>query len=89
MDRGGLNKAIMLRRLAIILTQSGGMMETSTKEDDMSNNPISRKVEVTLCSQDGKQITTRRVWSDRIADYMTADWQELFWYIVRIEYKEW
>ena len=55
----------------------------------MSNNPIPRKVEVTLRSQDGKQISTRHVWSDQIADYMTANWQELFWYIVRIEYKEW
>lgn len=55
----------------------------------MAKNPIPRKVEITLRSQDGKLTSTRRVWSDQIADRMIADWQELFWYIVKIEYKEW
>ena len=54
----------------------------------MSKHVIPFKIEVTLRSQDNKSTITKRIYSDQLADWMTT-WQDLFWYIVKVERKEW
>ena len=46
------------------------------------------KVVVHLRSNDMKQTTMKKIWSDQVTDYM-QDWQEMLWHIMLIEKKDW